>query len=155
MSMSALGILEISSGDEIREHRLAQITTIGRTDDNNIILSNPAVSRHHAKLEWVSDILHITDLGSTNGTQVGEVKIEPNVPYGLNDGDVIQIGIFTLKLRLHHLVSRYGVPKTQKLALHGQASLIIGRDPGSDVVLPHHVVSRKHACITQTGPEGE
>jgi ABC-type multidrug transport system ATPase subunit/pSer/pThr/pTyr-binding forkhead associated (FHA) protein len=155
MSMSMLGILEIRSGDDVREHRLAQVTTIGRADDNNVILSNPAVSRHHARLEWVSDILQITDLGSTNGTQVGGVKIEPNMPYGLKDGDVVQIGIFTLKLRLHRVVSGRGVPKTQKLALHGQASLTIGRDPGNDVVLPHPVVSRKHARITRTGPDGE
>src|SRR4030042_5255367 len=155
MSMSALGILEIRSGDEGREYRLAQITTIGRADDNNLILNHPALSRHHALLEWVGEALHIIDLGSTNGTQVGGVKIEPDVPYGLKDDDVVQIGIFTLKLRLHHAVSDRGVPKTQKLALHGQASLTIGRDPGSDVVLSHPIVSRKHALITQTGTDGE
>jgi pSer/pThr/pTyr-binding forkhead associated (FHA) protein len=153
--MTMPGILEILSGDEVREQDLAQVTTIGRADDNNVILSHPAVSRYHARLEWVSDILYITDLGSTNGTQVGGVKIEPNVPYGLKDGDVVQIGIFTLKLHLHHIVSGQGVPKTQKLALHGQASLTIGRDRVNDIVLPHPVVSRKHARITRTGGDGE
>jgi ABC-type multidrug transport system ATPase subunit/pSer/pThr/pTyr-binding forkhead associated (FHA) protein len=155
MSMSALGILEIRSGDEAREHRLFRVTTVGRDDDNDVILNDPAVSRHHARLEWVGDNLQIIDLGSTNGTQVSGVKIKPNVPHNLKDGDFIQIGIFMLKLRLHHVVSRHGIPKTQKLALHGQASLIIGRDPGSDFVLPHPVVSRKHARITRTGTNGE
>jgi len=153
--MSALGILEISSGGEVSKHHLVQVTTIGRADDNNVILRDAAVSRHHALLEWVGDNLRIIDLGSTNGTQVSGVKIEPNVPYNLKDDDVVQIGIFTLKLRLHHAVSDRGVPKTQKLALHGQASLTIGRDPGSDVVLSHPIVSRKHALITQTGTDGE
>ncbi|MCJ7516110.1 MAG: FHA domain-containing protein [Dehalococcoidia bacterium] len=153
--MTMSGILEIHSGDDVREHGLAQVTTIGRAEDNDVLLSHPAVSRHHARLEWVSDILRITDLGSTNGTQVGGVKIEPNVPHALKDSDVIRIGIFTLKLRLHHVVSGQGVPKTQKLALHGQESLTIGRDPGNDVVLSHPIVSRKHARITRTGPDGE
>jgi ABC transport system ATP-binding/permease protein len=153
--MSVRGILEIRSGDEVREHPLDQITTIGRADDNNVILSDPTISRYHARLEWVSDVLQIIDLGSTNGTQVGGVKIEPNVPHDLKDGDVIQIGIFTLKLRLSHVLPRQVVPKTQKLALHGQTSLTIGRDPENDIVLHHPIVSRKHARITKTGTDGE
>lgn len=158
--MSALGILEIGCGDEVREQPLAQTTTIGRADDNSVVLSHPAVSRYHARLEWVRDILQIIDLGSTNGTQVGGVKIEPNVPYSLKDGDVVQIGSFTLRLHLPHLLPRQVapktqvVPKTQKLALQGQVSLTIGRDPGNDIVLPHPIVSRQHARIKRARPEG-
>ncbi len=153
--MSALGILEIRSGDEVSEQPLAMINTIGRAEDNSVILSHPAVSRNHARLEWVEDTLQITDLGSTNSTQVGGVKIEANVPRNLKDGDVIQIGIFTLKLCLPHVLPGQVVPKTQKLALQGKTSLTVGRDPGNDVVLSHPVVSRQHARIMKTGTDGE
>ena len=147
--------MEISSGDEVHEHRLAQTTTIGRADDNNIVLDQPAVSRYHARLEWIGDIFQISDLGSTNGTKVGRVKLIPNVPHTLKDDDVIKIGNFTLKLRLPHVMPGKEVPKTQRLPLFKQASLTIGRDPESDVVIPHPVVSRNHARITRIGPEGK
>jgi ABC-type multidrug transport system ATPase subunit len=153
--MNMQGTLEIRSGDEVREHILAKITTIGRADDNDVILSNPTVSRYHARLEWVADNLQITDLGSTNGTLLNSVQIESNVPHALKDGDIIRIGIFTLNLHLRQVASGTEVPKTQKLSLQGQTTLIIGRDPGSDIVLSHPTISRRHARITRAAPEGK
>jgi pSer/pThr/pTyr-binding forkhead associated (FHA) protein len=40
----------------------------------------PNVSRLHAQLELRSEGVIVTDLGSTNGTFVGESRLEPGVP---------------------------------------------------------------------------
>ena len=43
---------------------------IGRKSDANIVLSNPYVSRHHAKLIKREQGYSISDLNSTHGTYV-------------------------------------------------------------------------------------
>ena len=48
---------------------------IGRAPDNDFVLSDPLVSAHHARIEWNDDGVLITDLGSTNGTFVGNTRI--------------------------------------------------------------------------------
>jgi hypothetical protein len=49
--------------------------TVGRADDNDLVLANPEVSRHHARLEPGSDGWSAIDLGSTNGTWVNGVRL--------------------------------------------------------------------------------
>jgi hypothetical protein len=44
--------------------------TVGRSSDCNIVKSDPAVSRRHAKVTWVNGVYQIEDLGSANGTFV-------------------------------------------------------------------------------------
>jgi pSer/pThr/pTyr-binding forkhead associated (FHA) protein len=44
--------------------------TIGRTSDNDIVLDDNMVSRHHARLELQANTYVLTDLGSANGTWV-------------------------------------------------------------------------------------
>lgn len=48
------------------------ITRIGRGEDNDVIVSHPSLSQHHCELELGIDFLKVRDLGSTNGTTVGE-----------------------------------------------------------------------------------
>jgi len=42
--------------------------TIGRTDENFILLSDPSISRYHAKIIREGDSYSVMDLGSSNGT---------------------------------------------------------------------------------------
>jgi ABC-type multidrug transport system ATPase subunit len=136
---------------------------IGRGPDNDIVLSDQTVSRHHAQLDQIDGALHITDLGSLNGTQVNSQTLEPRVPHPVKDGDSIGIGCFTLTLRpapeesfVDRVVAE--APQEEKLQvpdLQGRSSLTIGRDPDNDVVIAHPMVSRKHARIARTGPDGQ
>ncbi|MGE5443647.1 MAG: FHA domain-containing protein [Ignavibacteriales bacterium] len=70
-------------------------TTIGRTQENDIVIKNLAVSRHHAKIYAKDGKVVIKDLGSANGTFVNGARAEE---VELSTGDVILIGKYVLKL---------------------------------------------------------
>jgi pSer/pThr/pTyr-binding forkhead associated (FHA) protein len=63
--------------------------TIGRKPDNDLVIDNPAVSGHHARITQVQGVFFIEDLGSTNGTFVNEKKIDRRQ---LNNTDRVIIG---------------------------------------------------------------
>jgi pSer/pThr/pTyr-binding forkhead associated (FHA) protein len=64
--------------------------TIGRRDDNDVVIDNMAVSGHHAVIEEEDPSYYIlVDLGSLNGTFVNEAKITREKIF---DGDAIIIG---------------------------------------------------------------
>jgi hypothetical protein len=51
------------------------VTRIGRARDNDIVLRAETISAHHAIIEWRDGAFHLTDLGSTNGTQRNGVPV--------------------------------------------------------------------------------
>ncbi|MCA9136111.1 MAG: FHA domain-containing protein [Planctomycetales bacterium] len=51
-----------------------RIITIGRGADNTVVLGEPNVSTHHARLVINGNEIVLEDLGSTNGTSVGKVE---------------------------------------------------------------------------------
>jgi len=63
--------------------------TIGRLQDNDIVINRQSISRHHARVERRGDGFMIQDLNSGNGTWVGGVRIDR---HRLADGDAIRIG---------------------------------------------------------------
>lgn len=65
------------------------LLTVGRGLNNDIILEDTRVSRHHAQLRYRSRRFWITDLSSTNGTYVNGEPVEEQA---LRDGDVISLG---------------------------------------------------------------
>ena len=69
---------------------------IGREEDNDIVIDNAAVSRHHAKIERAGGGYVVSDLNSTNGTFVNENRITQGVK--LQDGDIIIVGKHTITL---------------------------------------------------------
>ena len=63
--------------------------TIGRAEDNYILLSDGSVSRHHAKIVLEGVVFRIYDLGSGNGVKVNGQKINT---HSLKDSDRLQFG---------------------------------------------------------------
>lgn len=56
------------------------------------------VSRVHAQLQIIDGIVHITDLGSTNGTFVNSTRLKPETPIALRKGDEILIGRLAIQV---------------------------------------------------------
>ena len=65
------------------------VTSVGRADDNDVVLSDDRASRHHATITNDNGRFFIRDLGSTNGTFVDDVRIREQ---RLSDGDHIRVG---------------------------------------------------------------
>ena len=76
-------------GRLLKEYTVGVGLTIGRLPDNSVIIDNPAVSGHHARLFSESGAVILEDLNSTNGTFVNG---KPTTRQVLRTGDVLLIG---------------------------------------------------------------
>jgi len=65
------------------------LLTIGRAPDNDVVLDDHRVSRHHARLQARRGMLILTDLDSANGSRVNGVAISE---VALGAGDRIELG---------------------------------------------------------------
>ena len=65
------------------------LLTVGRGLNNDIILEDTRVSRHHAQLRYRARRFWIADTGSTNGTFVNGEQVAERA---LRDGDIISLG---------------------------------------------------------------
>jgi pSer/pThr/pTyr-binding forkhead associated (FHA) protein len=82
--------LILKFGDRIlTEYALDSTVTIGRLPDNMLVIDNPAVSGHHARILLEDDHYVVEDLRSKNGTFVNEQDV---VRARLQHGDVLQVG---------------------------------------------------------------
>jgi pSer/pThr/pTyr-binding forkhead associated (FHA) protein len=77
---NTIGTYDLQSG---------QTLTIGRLDDNDIVIENLAVSGRHAKIDTVGEGYLLTDLQSKNGCFVNEKLV---ASHWLNHGDKVSIG---------------------------------------------------------------
>jgi DNA-binding SARP family transcriptional activator len=84
---AAVARLRAASG---HTHPLVAVATrIGRLPDNDIVLDDVNVSRHHAVIIDTGTSFVITDLRSANGVELGRERIRGTAT--LADGDVIRI----------------------------------------------------------------
>jgi hypothetical protein len=60
------------------------------------------VSRMHASIRVVDDLVMVTDLGSANGTRVNGMQITPHIPCPLKHGDIVTLGKFKIQLLLRN-----------------------------------------------------
>lgn len=72
----------------------AEVVTVGRLPDCELLLVDSRVSRHHAEIRPHGDEFVLVDLGSTNGTRVNGVRVSQRV---LRDGD--ELGFGSTRLR--------------------------------------------------------
>lgn len=69
--------------------------TIGRGREAKLTLAHALVSRIHCELYEVDGVLCIRDMGSLNGTYVGDVRV---TEAALEAGDILSIGAFKFEL---------------------------------------------------------
>jgi diguanylate cyclase (GGDEF)-like protein len=65
---------------------------IGRSERCDLVIPLDDVSREHCLLERDGLAFQVRDLGSTNGTHVNEVQLEPERPFTLRGGEHVCVG---------------------------------------------------------------
>ena len=73
---------------------------IGRAADQcDFVVAHPTVSRRHARLRVAGEAVQVEDLGSTNGTQVGEQALKAGEPVALHAGNKLRLGDVDMLVR--------------------------------------------------------
>ncbi len=125
----------------------AKVLRIGRGPDNDVVVSDLSVSRHHAELRRTGDAYQIVDLNSHNGTFVNGQRVG-SAP--LAEGDIVGIGPSTFRLSGQEL---------QEFVDTGDVSLV-ARDltvtlPSGKVLLDHVSFPLGERCLLGIiGPSG-
>lgn len=78
------------------------VNTIGRRQDNDIIIADEAASRQHAQihLDEKTNNLTVRDLGSRNGTFINRRRLTEKFDFNLNPNDVLRIGTYEILITL-------------------------------------------------------
>lgn len=82
----ALGELNISVNDSL---------SIGRGQDNDIVLGSKQISRNHALLSVLNGKLYLKDLDSSNGTFINDERVEANLSKQLSHHDKVSFASFS------------------------------------------------------------
>lgn len=159
---------------------------VGRTDESDIPLTQPEryVSKRHCEILRQGERTLIRDLGSTNGTFMNEVQLQPDTFYQWTPGVPVQLGPFALVLK--KVVEKPPAPPPPdppspeppaseestttrvnpfEMIICAEATpsrlpltdrpIIIGRTPEVDMVLHFAQVSKQHCRIQRNGRQIE
>lgn len=77
---------------------LDHYTTIGRRDDNSLVIDDGFVSGAHAEIMFAHGQWWLVDLDSTNGTMVGGRPVRARTR--LTEGDIVQFGRVSLRVNI-------------------------------------------------------
>ncbi len=104
-------------------------TTIGRATSNDVVVSDPRVSGHHASIVRDGDVLILRDVGSSNGTYLNDQPIQGSAR--LRGGDHIRVGHTVLTIQ-----SEGGIAADRTvLDVQRSGSAAQGVIPGAQVVV--------------------
>ena len=95
------GLEVISAGDNFNIKvgsviPIRDVVTIGRKEENTIVIPDPHVSGNHARIIVKNNILYVEDLNSTNGVFVNNKRVENKIK--LFGKDEITIGTVKFKV---------------------------------------------------------
>jgi pSer/pThr/pTyr-binding forkhead associated (FHA) protein len=84
-------------GGETPPARIRGTAVLGRLPECDVTLTDPSVSRRHAKIAETAGAWRITDMGSTNGVKVNGERVGER---DLAHGDRIELGTVRLAFSL-------------------------------------------------------
>ena len=85
---------------------------IGRQADNDVILADSSVSRHHVEVQVFQDGIAVRDLGSANGTWLNNEQLAPQVRTLVRPGDRLKVGNVLTTLKLTNIAPIEDIPTT-------------------------------------------
>jgi pSer/pThr/pTyr-binding forkhead associated (FHA) protein/thioredoxin reductase/ferredoxin len=145
--------------------------TIGRHPECGLVVDDGQVSALHCKLTVGPNGAVLTDLGSSNGTFVGDERLPRDVPRPLGPDESARVGSHLLRVRAARpaqiiptlapamqpaAVSRFfidvveGAP-TQRVEVRAGTPLTIGRLPTATIVITDPQASGAHCEVTLSG----
>lgn len=137
-------------------HKSMKSIKIGRSSDNDIVITDQSVSREHALLFIEeSGKVRIRDLSSSYGTFVNDARISEET---LKAGDVIRLGNYRIDdwtSRIQQVKVDSGKTVSAELPDESDISkrISVGRSASNDVVLSFDDISGSHAelFVTHSG----
>ena len=120
--------------------------TIGSGKDNDIIYDLPMVSSKHAKIKISGKTAELEDLESSNGTfvnsrhnRISKITISPD--------DVVFFGSYRVPAsKLINAGNTVDEKESATMCVQNKP-IVLGRDASCDEVIPHPLVSRRHASF--------
>lgn len=123
-----------SSWRDVVRLRQGQVVTVGRSSTNKLVLHDDACSRNHCEVFFSEGEWKLRDLGSRNGTLIGESPVSGDTP--LVPGDIFSIGkcrlAFTDRLESQPVLPEVTQTLTDRETMPGQ-----GGDEGSSPAILH------------------
>ena len=123
--MSKLATLIMLNGNLANSEIEIKRTSIqlGRSGDNDVIIDDHLVSRHHAHITFEEGNYYLADLDTPNGTYINQQRIRNQK---LHSGDVIQIGThlyrFVMDSKFQSIVETgISPPQQEKIKANGPA----------------------------------
>ncbi|HLZ72278.1 MAG TPA: FHA domain-containing protein [Dehalococcoidia bacterium] len=161
-----LELLIERDGDARREASDKDDLTIGRSSDNDLVLADASVSRHHARIVRRAASVFVEDLGGANGTTLnGRVLRSETAEVGPSD----RIGIGSFQVTLHappepvrpaaaadfRPVLYVHTPNRQFSVRMQRDEVTIGRGNSNDIPIDLPTVSVHHAVVRRRGERWE
>ena len=169
-------VLEPRDVKGVDPHNLHEVAFIGRASDNHVVLDSADVSRHHARIDVRDGVCRVVDLGSSNGTAVNGMPLKPRIPTNILANDLLQFGPFAFLLREDLPPTPPATPEAEvsdspvieatisaaaaavaKLIIRAPSgttehllssdTIMLGRHPVNDIVVPDAIVSGRHARL--------
>lgn len=169
---SAVLQVRLTRGGQDEHPLLSNDVSLGRAEDNDIILDGPLVSRHHLRLTVdASGQVMAMDLGSLNGTRFNGQPLSARRPVILQPDDELQLDEFHLSVRLVTAQAPAPPAVASRVRLHpaprptlavfmqgrcekhllAKPVITIGRTPENDIAIASAQLSTHHARLQQTG----
>ncbi len=120
------------------------LSTLGRSAVTQLQIGGPGISRLHAEICVTGSSATLRDLGSANGSFVGDIRLTDQ-PHLLQDGDLVRLGSVALKFYAHQSLDA---------ALHDRVLRLATVDAGTGLFNRRYLMDAlKRGCRTavQTG----
>jgi hypothetical protein len=111
-SSAQISLNIIVTGDIIPIVHQQDEITLGRVSEGQPIVPDidltpykayeAGVSRMHASLRILHEMITVTDLGSANGTRINGMKISSHIPHPIKHGDILTLGKFKIQILLRN-----------------------------------------------------
>jgi transcriptional regulator with GAF, ATPase, and Fis domain len=95
-STVGIQVVVMSGSAKGLSRRIGERMRIGKAPDNDLVLPDDTVSRHHCELTRAPEGVHVRDLNSTNGTKVQGARIAEAV---VQPGVVLKVGEIEIAIR--------------------------------------------------------